>query len=103
MMKNDIEIKFENAMKDIHYRAKKECKYNAERFNQMIDRRGALETARYLISKADGFDGFTNLYIVGRLDLTVEALVLDELYKDLFTKEEIENCRSKLERANYFK
>jgi len=97
----DLERRFESAMRDIYFRAKRECRYNAERFYQMIDQRGAIETAKSLISKPEGSDGFTNLYMMGRLDLTVEALVLKDEYMELFSEDEHQLCREKLLKANY--
>lgn len=41
-----LKRKFEEEIKDKMYRAKKECKYNPSRFNQMLSNYGALETAK---------------------------------------------------------
>ena len=60
-----LENKFEEEVKDKMIRAKKECKYNPTRFNQMLARYGGVETARILISRArqtgNMSDGFTTL------------------------------------------
>ena len=40
---------FEEELKDKMMRAKKECKYNPTRFNQMLARYGGVATAKQLI------------------------------------------------------
>ena len=44
--------KFEEELKLKMLRAKKECKYNPTRFNQMLATYGGVETAKRLISNA---------------------------------------------------
>lgn len=44
--------KFEEELKLKMFRAKKECKYNPTRFNQMLATYGGVETAKQLISNA---------------------------------------------------
>ena len=90
---------FHKDMVNIYFRAKKECHYNAERFFQMVDQRGGLETAKDLISREEVSEGFSNLYLLGRLDLAMENLVVDPKYSELFTDEEIDKCRDRLKSA----
>ncbi len=90
---------FHKDMVNIYFRAKRECHYNAERFFQMVDQRGGLETAKDLISRDEVSEGFTNLYLLGRLDLAMENLVVNPTYSELFTDEEIAKCRERLETA----
>ncbi len=68
---------FEKAMHQIYVRAKKEAGYNATIFLRMLDDRHGLGTAKYLINSSQVSDGYTHLYERGRLDLTVEALVVE--------------------------
>ena len=67
----DIERKFHLAMMEIYTTAKKECKYNAVRFMQMVAEKGGVAAAKQLISKDGGTDGFATLWEHGRLDLSV--------------------------------
>lgn len=97
----DLSLQFHEAMKDIYFRAKKECKYNAARFIQVVTEKGGVEAARSLILKDGGTDGFAKLWELGRLDLSVEALVLKDEYKELFTDHEREACRNRLKEYNY--
>lgn len=77
-------------MVDIYHRAKRECKYNAARFIQLVTDKGGVDAARALILKDGGTEGFAKLWELGRLDLSVEALVLRDEYKELFTEAERE-------------
>lgn len=47
-----LEEKFEEELKAKMLLAKKECKYNPTRFNQMLARHGGVETAKLLIDTA---------------------------------------------------
>lgn len=95
-----LTIAFENELKDKMLRAKKECKYNPTRFNQMLAQYGGVETAKRLIASgmATGTvsSGYTTLCLCGRLDLTMEHSVCKPEYKDLFTAEEIRYCKDLL-------
>lgn len=97
----EIERKFNIAMKDIYETAKRECGYNATRFMQLLAEKGGIATAKQLISKSGGTDGFATLWECGRLDLSVEACVLKEEYQELFTDEERKICRERLLEFGY--
>ena len=96
----NLEYQFKLELEDKMRRAKKECKYNPTRFNQMLAKYGSVETAKRLISSAKETgtvsDGFTTLYLCGRLDLTMEESVCKEEYQSLFTADEIAYCKKLL-------
>lgn len=93
---------FDVAMFDIYRRAKSEAGYNATIFLGMLDDRGGLSTAKYLINSPTPSEGYTNLYERGRLDLTVEAMVVENTkWHALFTAEEVEKARVRLRKYNY--
>lgn len=46
-----LEDKFEEELKTKMFLAKKECKYNPTRFNQMLARHGGVDTAKRLSQK----------------------------------------------------
>lgn len=96
----ELKRSFHKDMVNIYFRAKKECRYNAERFFQMVDKHGGFETAKELISKDEVSEGFTNLYLLGRLDLAMENLVINPKYSELFTVKEVGICRKRLEQVN---
>lgn len=92
----DVERKFNIAMRGIYETAKKEYGYNAVRFMQLVAKKGGVAAAKQLISKNGGTDGFATLWEHGRLDLSVEAHVLKDEYRDLFTDDERKMCRDRL-------
>ena len=96
-----LEKRFEQDMISIYTTAKKECGYNANRFLQMIGAKGGLATAKQLIGKPGGTDGFTTLWEHERLDLSVEAYVLKPEYAELFTEDEKNMCRDRLLQFGY--
>jgi hypothetical protein len=97
-----LEKQFDGAMFRIYQRAKAEAKYNAPRFLQLLYERGGLATAKYLINSDQPSDGYTALHQRGRLDLTVEAMVVeDEKWHDLFFEEELAKARKRLADYGY--
>ncbi len=92
----DIERKFNLAMRYIYETSKKECGYNAVRFMQLVAEKGGVIAAKQLINKNGGTDGFTTLWEHGRLDLSVEAYVLKDEFKELFTDAERKLCKDRL-------
>ena len=86
----------------IYRRAKSEANYNASIFFRMLNERGGLETAKYLINSSRPSEGYTHLYERGRLDLTVEALVVeDRRWHPLFTNDEIARAEKRLADYRY--
>ena len=96
-----LENRFCEDMNKLYFTAKKEIKYNATRFIQLVSREGGLKAAKQLIAKGGGTYGFEILWENNRLDLSVEALVLRHEYQELFTDEEREICRSRLKEFGY--
>jgi len=97
-MAHPLEAPFHNAMMDIYNRARDEAHYNATRFLKMVQEEGGYKTALYLLQAKDTSDGFTALFLRGRLDLTVEALVLQDRWRDLFGDDELAVAKERLAR-----
>ena len=87
-MPSKLEADFDAAMLDIYRRAKSDAHYTATRFLGMVVERGGLETARYLLHAPTVSDGYTALWERGRLDLTVEVLILEPKWRTLFSDAE---------------
>lgn len=96
-----LELDLYNDMLRIYKEADNQCNYRPTRFREMILSEGGLKTAKKLISKNSGTDGFVRLWECKRLDLSVEALVLNEKYKELFTEEERTMCKDRLQAYKY--
>lgn len=93
---DNLGAKFQKELYEKVCIAKRECIYNATRFNQMLSEYGGVETAKRLIAAArktgNPSDGFTTLLLSQRLDLTMEDSVCKPEYRSLFTEEEIGYC-----------
>lgn len=87
-MPSALEAKFHDAMLDIYKRAKSEAHYTATRFLGMVVEQGGLRTAQYLIHAPTVSDGYTALWERGKLELTVERLILEPKWQTLFTEAE---------------
>ena len=84
-------------MQSVYTRARSEAGYNATLFLRMLSEYGPVQTAHRLLAATHVSDGLTALWEKGRLDLTVEAVVLRPEFRGLFTEEEIEIAEGRLE------
>jgi hypothetical protein len=97
-----LEEEFDARMQKVYLDGKREGRYSAPLFAELLKNHGGLETARRFIHSADYAAGFTKLWERERLDLTVEAVILQEAkWHPLFTAEEIEVCRKRLADYGY--
>lgn len=87
---------FDEAVLNLIERSRTELRYNPRYFRVMVTQYGALGAARRLLHAPAVSDGFVTLWERGRLDLTVESLVVDERFAHLFTEEEREVARRRL-------
>lgn len=90
---------FELAMRKI-YTDSKAAGYTPSAYQRMLDRDGAIETARKLVFARNPSEGFTKLWELKRLDLTVEALILQEPWRHLFESEMLTAARRRLDQFN---
>ena len=90
--------RFEAALRDAYRRAANEAGYTATRFKQMLDERGGVATAKALLNEHPNrvSEGFTQLALKQRLDLTVESIVLDDEWKRLFSTDELATAKRRL-------
>jgi len=97
-----LELQFHRAMISIYERARDECNYNATRFLKMVAEQGGLNTARALLGTRELPEGFTALWELGRLDLTMEAMIVENpMWHLLFTEEELATARKRLTDCGY--
>lgn len=83
----------------VYRTVKDECGYPANRFHQATKKHGGLAYAKRLLAQSGTSEGFKVLQKQGRLDLAMESLVLQPLFRELFTEREIEIARSRLNEA----
>ena len=100
-MSTKTESQFDEAMLDIYRRAKAEAGYTATRFLSMVVDHGGLKTAQYLLRAAKVSEGYTALYERGRLDLTVEAMILRPEWQALFSDVERRIAVDRLREYDY--
>jgi hypothetical protein len=93
----DLVRRFNADMESIYDRAKA-VGYKATDFLRMLHEYRGLETAHRLLASNEVGYGFTQLWLMGRADLTVEALVLRPEYATLFSDDELRTARERLGR-----
>ena len=93
---DDLAKRFHRRMVGIYETAKREAGYNATYFLRMLSELGGVATAIRLVETSTPSDGFTQLWLKGRLDLTVEHLVLEEAFAPLFDDVVVEKARERL-------
>ncbi|MBZ6378789.1 hypothetical protein B5C34_11075 [Pacificimonas flava] len=74
--------------------------YRPTKFLQMLAEHGGVETARRLI-RGSATSGFETLWEHGRLDRSVEALILQPPWRELFSDEEAKIARRRLKDFDY--
>ena len=99
--RRNLEEAFHEEMLAVYRSALRECGYRATRFLQEVNERGGLATAKYLLQKPGLSDGLTALWQHGRLDVSMEALVLREPWCSLFSQEELATAKTRLRQLNY--
>lgn len=99
---NDLELQFQEDLLNT-YRESKKIGYKPSIFLEMIGTYGGVGTAKRLLSTEDYIqEGIKRLWELGRLDLSVEAKVLNDEYRDLFTNEERKIANKRLKELGYF-
>lgn len=100
-MENELENAFHDEMIGVYERARKECRYTATRFMQMVTDQGGLAAAKMLLASPRISEGLTRLWQEKRLDISMEATVLREPWCRLFLPEELAVARKRLEELGY--
>ena len=99
----DIERRLGEAMFAI-YREARNIGYAPSIFHRMLHEKGALQTARQLINASQPSNGYTRLWELERLDLSVDAVVHDNTeWHELFTQDELQRCEKRLADYGYLK
>ncbi len=92
MMATGLEAEFHRAMLNI-YDAAAKLGYRPVRFLQMVHEHGGVAAAKRLLSGPVAQSGLTTLWELGRLDISMEALLVHERWKPL---EERQAARERL-------
>ena len=98
----ELEKQFHGAMISVYGNAK-EHDYFATYFKRMLDTYQGVETAKRLLAKQEIQEGLMKLWGMKLLSQSMEALVIQERFKPLFTDAEIAEAHRRLEKLGYFK
>ncbi len=94
---------FTQRMLKIYEDAKQQIGYTAFRFRQKVLNDGGVAAAKFWLQEAkDPTEGFARLVARNRLDLSVEAVVLNPRWSHLFAQSELDLARSRLEEFGYY-
>jgi hypothetical protein len=69
------------------------------RIAQMVDRYGAVGAAKRLVEKGDIQQGLRDAIAAGLRDTVIESLMLELRFEPLFTKQELDAARWRLEQV----
>ncbi len=100
-MSEELKKMFHTEMLRIYEHAKIRCDYNANRFRQMVLEHKGHQAAKMLLRSNILQDGLVKLWGCKCLDLTMEALILKKPWCDLFTEEELNIARTRLQELGY--
>lgn len=102
---NELESKFHEKTLEVYELGKKLCGYNAVRFLQKVRRVGGLVAAKDWLNPKNKnkppTDGFMKLVNSGRLDISLESLVLRSPWNQLFTTEELSVAEVRLRKYGH--
>ena len=99
-MSASLEAEFQRAMLNIYYAAA-EVDYRPTRIRQMVHEHGGVAAAKRLLSGPVAQSGLTTLWELGRLDISMEALVVQERWEPLFSDAERQAARDRLSAYGY--
>ncbi len=91
-----VELQFDQAMLDIYELAGRQTGYWANYFLRSVRKDGGLEAARKLLWKEGTSEGFERLKAEHRLDLSMEALMLRPVFRELFSAAELACAEERL-------
>lgn len=97
--------KLKRDLKDRYISTYNECKkfnYSPRAFLDMVvSDKDIVEVTRSLIHKEGGTSGFATLFENNRMDLSVEKIILEPRYRQLFTHEDLQAAYDRLKQFNY--
>lgn len=82
--------------------AEKDYNCKMTRLIETINRFGIVRTAQEIIRKGRTSDSFSKLVEANRIDLTMEAVIVNPKYSELFTDEEVNACYELLCENGYY-
>jgi hypothetical protein len=96
----ELERSFDHAA----WHATRECKilgYHPTYTIRLMTELGTVQAARQMLERSADSDGFTRLFLLDRLDLSIENIALQSEFRDLFSRELRAEARRRLIEVNY--
>jgi len=100
-MNEQLEKQLEREYLQISSLYYEEYGYHPSRFLQMMKEYGPVHTSIRLVMDPVPHEGLTKLYELRRLDISVEAIILREPFRNLFSDEVLNKAREKLVELGY--
>lgn len=100
MTAKSLEAEFHQAVLRIYDTAAK-LGYRPTYFLRMVHEHGGVETARRLLRTPEPQEGLATLWELDRLDISMEALVVQERWEPLFSDAERQVARERLRKYGY--
>ena len=95
-----LEDEFHQAMGGIYHLAAT-LGYRPTYFLRIVQQHGGVSAAKQLLNAPVAQSGLTKLWELGRLDISMEALVAQERWKPLFSDAERQAARERLKAFGY--
>lgn len=95
-----LEHEFHREMEDIYHVAAS-LGYRPSHFLQMVHQHGGVVAAKRLLSAREAQVGLTRLWELERLDISMEALVLQERWQTLFSDADRQTASERLQAFGY--
>jgi hypothetical protein len=97
---SEVEKELEMDLQSLYEKIRKEIRSNTPKyFSIILVEKGALATANEILNSTDPTDGFTILLLMGRLDLTLEFLIVNNpKYHPLFSETMLNNAKLRIGR-----
>jgi len=100
-MKDPLEEEFDKAMLEVDKACRREIGFNAKQFRAIIAAHGGKEGDKKLLQSPRVQSGFEYLWKRNRLDLSMEAVIVNPKFQPLFTPSEISEAQHRLEMGRY--
>lgn len=91
-----LERSFESAVRRLAAQMGRAVGFRSRGLKRRLDSRGPVDAVRSIVLKERGSKGFALLWVLNRLDLTLEALVIQARWSALFSEEEKAVSRQRL-------
>jgi hypothetical protein len=101
LMDKNQEAQFTNFLREKANEAERAIRYRPTYFLGMLEAEGGYRTARKLLSANKVSEGFTKLFMHRRLDLSVEALVVESKWRQYFDATLLALAEKRLQESGY--